>query len=228
MEGKEKVLRKLVAEFLGTCTLVTVIVGSGTMATTMSADRGVELLINTISTVLALAILILVLGPISGAHLNPAVTVSELFQKRIEVGESLGYFAAQFSGGLFGTVIANLMFKNPALFQSHHLRSGFHLWLGEVVATAGLLFLIQILRGQNQLALAPVVLAGWIGSAFFFTSSTSFANPAVTFARGFTDTFSGIAPRSIAGFILAQLIGAGLGTLLGRYINLTAKENNHV
>ena len=221
-------LRKLVAEFLGTCTLVTVIVGSGTMATTMSADRGVELFINTISTVLALAILILVLFPISGAHFNPAVTLSELFQKRIEAGESFGYLAAQFSGGLLGTVIANLMFKNPALFQSHHVRTGFHLWLGEVIATAGLLFLVQALRGQNQLALAPVVLAGWIGSAYFFTSSTSFANPAVTFARGFTDTFSGIAPRSIAGFILAQLMGAVLGTLLGRYINPTAKENNHV
>ena len=211
-------LRKLIAEFLGTCTLVAVVVGSGTMATNLSADRGVDLLINTLSTVLALGILILVLGPISGAHFNPAVTLSELGQKRIGFNEASLFLVAQFSGGVVGTILANLMFKNPAIFQSHHVRSGANLWLGEVIATAGLLLLIQILRGQNKLALAPVVLAGWIGSAYFFTSSTSFANPAVTLARGFTDTFSGIALKSVAGFIVAQLLGALLGTLAGNYL----------
>ena len=217
-------LRKLIAEFLGTCTLVAVVVGSGTMATNLSADRGVDLLINTLSTVLALGILILVLGPISGAHFNPAVTLSELGQKRIGFNEASLFLVAQFSGGVVGTILANLMFKNPAIFQSHHVRSGANLWLGEVIATAGLLLLIQILRGQNKLALAPVVLAGWIGSAYFFTSSTSFANPAVTLARGFTDTFSGIALKSVAGFIVAQLLGALLGTLLGNYLSPTSKE----
>ncbi len=217
-------LRKLIAEFLGTCTRVAVVVGSGTMATNLSADRGVDLLINTLSTVLALGILILVLGPISGAHFNPAVTLSELGQKRIGFNEASLFLVAQFSGGVVGTILANLMFKNPAIFQSHHVRSGANLWLGEVIATAGLLLLIQILRGQNKLALAPVVLAGWIGSAYFFTSSTSFANPAVTLARGFTDTFSGIALKSVAGFILAQLLGALLGTLLGNYLSPTSKE----
>ena len=217
-------LRKLIAEFLGTCTLVAVVVGSGTMATNLSADRGVDLLINTLSTVLALGILILVLGPISGAHFNPAVTLSELGQKRIGFNEASLFLVAQFSGGVVGTILANLMFKNPAIFQSHHVRSGANLWLGEVIATAGLLLLIQILRGQNKLALAPVVLAGWIGSAYFFTSSTSFANPAVTLARGFTDTFSGIALKSVASFILAQLLGALLGTLLGNYLSPTSKE----
>ena len=211
-------LRKAIAEFFGTCTLVAVVVGSGTMATNLSADRGVDLLINTISTVLALGILILVLGPISGAHFNPAVTLSELGQKRIGFNEASLFLVAQFSGGVVGTILANLMFKNPAIFQSHHVRSGANLWLGEVIATAGLLLLIQILRGQNKLALAPVVLAGWIGSAYFFTSSTSFANPAVTLARGFTDTFSGIALKSVAGFIVAQLLGALLGTLAGNYL----------
>ena len=211
-------LRKLIAEFLGTCTLVAVVVGSGTMATNLSADRGVDLLINTLSTVLALGILILVLGPISGAHFNPAVTLSELGQKRIGFNEASLFLVAQFSGRVVGTILANLMFKNPAIFQSHHVRSGANLWLGEVIATAGLLLLIQILRGQNKLALAPVVLAGWIGSAYFFTSSTSFANPAVTLARGFTDTFSGIALKSVAGFIVAQLLGALLGTLAGNYL----------
>jgi glycerol uptake facilitator-like aquaporin len=220
------VIRKAIAEFLGTCTLVAVVVGSGTMATLMSADRGVELLINTFSTIFALAILILVLGPISGAHFNPAVTLSELAQKRISDIESFAFLAAQFSGGVLGTIIANLMFKNPAIFQSHHVRSGANLWFGEVIATAGLLFLIQLLRNQNKLALAPVVLAGWIGSAYLSTSSTSFANPAVTVARGFTNTFSGIAPSSILGFIVAQLIGAALGTTLGNYLSNRPKESS--
>ena len=217
-------LRKAIAEFLGTCTLVAVVVGSGTMATNLSADRGVDLLINTLSTVLALGILILVLGPISGAHFNPAVTLSELVQKRIGLNEASLFIAAQFSGGVVGTIIANLMFKNPAIFQSHHTRTGANLWLGEVIATAGLLLLIQVLRGENKLALAPVVLAGWIGSAYFFTSSTSFANPAVTLARGFTDTFSGIALKSVVGFVIAQLVGALLGTLLGKYLVAEFKE----
>ena len=216
-------LRKAIAEFLGTCTLVAVVVGSGTMATNLSADRGVDLLINTLSTVLALGLLILVLGPISGAHFNPAVTLSELGQKRIGFNEASLFLVAQFSGGVVGTIIANLMFRNPAIFQSHHTRTGANLWLGEVIATAGLLLLIQILRGQNKLALAPVVLAGWIGSAYFFTSSTSFANPAVTLARGFTDTFSGIALKSVAGFVLAQLVGALLGTILGNYLSPSSK-----
>ena len=216
-------LRKAIAELLGTCTLVAVVVGSGTMATNLSADRGVDLLINTLSTVLALGILILVLGPISGAHFNPAVTLSELGQKRIGFNEASLFLVAQFSGGVVGTIIANLMFRNPAIFQSHHTRTGANLWLGEVIATAGLLLLIQILRGQNKLALAPVVLAGWIGSAYFFTSSTSFANPAVTLARGFTDTFSGIALKSVAGFVLAQLVGALLGTILGNYLSPSSK-----
>ena len=213
------------AEFLGTCILVAVVVGSGTMATILSADRGVELMINTISTVLALGILIQVLGPVSGAHFNPVVTLSDWVQRRAGTLISAAYIIAQFSGGIAGVVIANLMFKNPALFQSHHVRNGSNLFLGEVVATAGLLFLIQMLRDQGKLALAPVIVAGWIGSAYFFTSSTSFANPAVTLARGFTNTFSGIALRSVAGFILAQLIGAFLGTILGNFLSNSEREN---
>lgn len=212
------------AEFLGTGILVAVVVGSGTMATNMSPDRGVELLINTISTVLALGILILILGPVSGAHFNPAVTLSEWAQKRLTAVSTIGYLTAQFSGGIAGVALANLMFKNPAIFQSHHVRTGLNIWLGEVVATAGLLFLIQMLRGQGKLSLAPVVLAGWIGSAYFFTSSTSFANPAVTLARGFTNTFSGIALRSVPLFVLAQLIGATFGVLTAKIFQ--SGENN--
>lgn len=220
-------LRRFAAEFLGTCILVAVVVGSGTMATNLSADRGVDLLINTLSTVLALGILIQVLGPVSGAHFNPAVTLSDWSQRRAGTLISAAYVIAQFLGGITGVIIANLMFKNPALFQSHQVRSGSNLFLGEVVATAGLLFLIQMLRGQGKLALAPVIVAGWIGSAYFFTSSTSFANPAVTLARGFTNTFSGIALRSVAGFIVAQLVGAFLGTILGNFLSSSKMENSN-
>jgi glycerol uptake facilitator-like aquaporin len=132
---------------------------------------------------------------------------------------------AQCLGGISGAMLANLMFKNPAYFPSHHLRNGGNLWLGEIVATAGLLFLIQVLRGQKKDSLAPVVIASWIGSAYFFTSSTSFANPAVTLARTFTDTFSGIAMASVAMFVAAQLIGALIGSLAGNYFNQSQMEN---
>jgi glycerol uptake facilitator-like aquaporin len=216
---------KYFAEFLGTCTLVAVVVGSGTMATQMSADPGVQLLINTISTVFALGILILIFGSISGAHFNPVVSLSESIQKRLSPTVLLGYLMAQCAGGISGAMLANLMFKNPAYFPSNNVRSGSNLWLGEIVATAGLLFLIQVLRGQKKDSLAPVVIASWIGSAYFFTSSTSFANPAVTLARTFTDTFSGIAMGSVAMFVVAQLFGALLGSLTGNYFNKTQMEN---
>ena len=219
---------KFFAEFFGTGTLVAVVVGSGTMATNLSSDLGVDLLINTISTVFALGILILVFGSISGAHFNPAVSLSEWMQKRLSSSLLIVFLVAQFAGAIAGAVLANLMFKNPAYFPSHHVRSGANLWLGEIVATAGLLFLIQVLRGQKKGSLAPVVISSWIGSAYFFTSSTSFANPAVTLARSITDTFSGIAVRSVASFMVAQLIGALLGSLLGNYFNQSHTERDNV
>ena len=219
---------KFFAEFFGTGTLVAVVVGSGTMATNLSSDLGVDLMINTISTVFALGILILVFGSISGAHFNPAVSLSEWIQKRLSSSLLIVFLVAQFAGAIAGAVLANLMFKNPAYFPSHHVRSGANLWLGEIVATAGLLFLIQVLRGQKKGSLAPVVISSWIGSAYFFTSSTSFANPAVTLARSFTDTFSGIAVRSVASFMVAQLIGALLGSLLGNYFNQSHLERDNV
>jgi glycerol uptake facilitator-like aquaporin len=219
--------RKYLAEFLGTGTLVAVVVGSGTMATNLSADRGVDLLINTVSTVFAFGILIFLFSSISGSHFNPAVSLSEWVQKRLSMNLLLGYVIAQCSGGIAGAMLANLMFKNPAYFPSHHVRSGANLWLGEVFATAGLLFIIQVLGGQKKSSFAPVVIASWIGSAYFFTSSTSFANPAVTLARAFTDTFSGIAIGSVGMFVAAQLIGAGLGSLLGNYFNYSQSENKN-
>jgi glycerol uptake facilitator-like aquaporin len=216
------VLRKLTSEFLGTGILVAAVVGSGTMATNLSKDLGVDLLINAMATVLALAILIQVLGPISGAHFNPVVSASEAVQGHIALPVAGGYILAQILGGLAGVFTANLMFDNPAIFMSHHERSGSHLFLGEVIATAGLLLLIQLLREKKSAHIAPIVIASWIGSAYFFTSSTSFANPAVTFARAFTDTFSGIKMGSVAAFVAAQIIGAAIGTILGRYLRQTS------
>lgn len=217
-------LRRYLAEFVGTSTLVAVVVGSGTMAVQMSPDGGVELLISTVSTVFALGILILIFGSISGAHFNPIVTLSQWAQKRLASNLILGYLVAQVAGAIAVAMIANLMFINPAYFPSHHVRTGLNLWLGEVVATAGLLFLIQVLRGQKKDSLAPIVIASWIGSAYFFTSSTSFANPAVTLARSFTNTFSGIAIGSVAIFVAAQALGAVVGTLGGNYFNTPSKE----
>ncbi len=220
-------MRKYFAEFIGTATLVAVVVGSGTMATTMSSDAGVQLLINTLSTIFALGILIYLFAAISGSHFNPAVSIIDFLQKRLSTTDLLYYLLSQFAGGIVGAMVANLMFKNPAYFPSHHIRTGANLWLSEVIATAGLLFTIALLRGQNKGALAPVVIAAWIGSAYFFTSSTSFANPAVTLARAFTDTFSGIALSSVAMFILCQLIGALLGALLGNYFNASRVESSN-
>ena len=206
--------RKYLSEFLGTGILVAVVVGSGIMATKLTNDTGIRLLINTIATVLALGILISIFAPISGAHFNPVVTLAELPFKRISAWSASGYILAQVLGGVCGAVVANLMFKLPAIQMSSHTRSGANIFLGEVVATAGLLLIIQVLGYQKRGYLAPVLVAGWIGSAYFFTSSTSFANPAVTFARGFSNSFSGIAMHSVPLFILAQIIGAGIGTFL--------------
>ena len=194
-----------------------VVVGSGAMAVQMSSDSGIDLLVNALSTIFALGILIYILGPVSGAHFNPVVSLSEWAQKRLSLRELAAYIIAQCVGGVLGAMAANLMYKHPAYFPSHHLRSGPALWLGEVIATAGLLFLIQTLNGDRA-KLAPVVIASWIGSAYFFTSSTSFANPAVTLARSVSDTFSGIALRSVGAFVIAQVLGAALGTLIGSYL----------
>ena len=187
------------------------VIGSGAMATNLSSDKGIELLINTVATVLALGILITLFAPISGAHFNPVVTLAELAKKRISIVASLGFVIVQVLGAVFGAIIANLMFKHPAIYMSQRVRSGGNLFLGEVIATAGLLMIIHIIGYQKRGYLAPILVAAWIGSAYFFTSSTSFANPAVTFGRAFSNTFAGIAMRSVPAFIYAQILGAALG-----------------
>ncbi|HET9172246.1 MAG TPA: MIP/aquaporin family protein [Actinospica sp.] len=212
--------RRALAEALGTGLLVTVVVGSGIMAQRLSPnDLGLELLENSTATALGLAVLILILGPVSGAHFNPLVTLADhALGRRARTGVDQAsvavFIAAQILGGIGGAVLANLMFGLPAATASAHARSGAHLWLGEVVATAGLVLLIFSLARTGRGAHGPAAVGAYIGAAYWFTSSTSFANPAVTIARSFTDTFAGIAPASIAGFLAAQLLGAVVGAAL--------------
>jgi len=193
--------------------LVCVVVGSGIMGTTLSTDDGVALLINTVSTVLALALIIAVLAPVSGAHLNPVVTVIEWSKKSIRAVEATLMVLAQVAGAIAGSVAAHAMFELPLINSGTQQRFNPGTGIGEIVATAGLVIVIYVFAMRNRAQLIPIVVAGWIGSAYFFTSSTSFANPAVTVGRMFTDTFAGISPTSVLPFILAQGVGAIVGVL---------------
>ena len=203
--------REYLAEFLGTCTLVAVVVGSGAMAQNLTQDVGLELLINTVATVLALGLLIELFAPISESHFNPLVSVIQIIRRELSLSDAIFYVIAQCAGGILGAMLANLMFSHPAIFISQHSRSGLHLWLGEAVATAGLIFVIFQAINLGKSKLIPILVPAWIGAAYFFTSSTSFANPAVTLARSFTDTFSGIKISSVPGFVIAQCAGAVIG-----------------
>jgi glycerol uptake facilitator-like aquaporin len=199
---------------------VTVVVGSGIAAAKLSPDDvGLQLLENAFATALGLAVLILMLGPVSGAHFNPAVSAVDWWLGRNSgtglTPRDLGaYIPAQITGAVLGAVLANLMYGEAAVSWSTTDRSAGHLWLGEVVATAGLIALIFALASSGRAALAPAAVGAYIGSAYWFTSSTSFANPAVTIGRAFSDTFAGISPASLPGFVIAQLVGAGLGIAL--------------
>jgi arsenate reductase len=217
--------RRLLAEFTGTGLLVTAVVGSGIMASRLSPhDVGLQLLENSIATGLALAALILIFGPVSGAHLNPAVSVADWWLGRrtrsgIALSDLGGYVAAQFLGAAAGSILANAMFAVRPIAWSHTRRSAGHLWLGELVATAGLILLIFALARSGRSVAAPAAVGAYIGAAYWFTSSTSFANPAVTIGRAFTDTFAGIAPGSVPGYLIAQVVGlaVGVGLLLALY-----------
>ncbi len=205
--------RRLLAEFLGTALLVTAVVGSGIMATELSPDDvGLQLLQNSIATAFALGALILTFGPVSGAHFNPVVSAADWWLGRRHgtglTGRDLAcYTAAQTVGAIAGSILANLMFDLAAVDISTKTRTGGHLWLGEVVATTGLLLLIFALVRSGRAAVAPAAVGAYIGAAYWFTSSTSFANPAVTIGRAFTDTFAGIAPPSVPAYVAAQLGG---------------------
>jgi glycerol uptake facilitator-like aquaporin len=217
--------RRAAGEFAGTALLVTAVVGSGIMAARLSpGDVGLQLLENSTATALALAAIILVFGPVSGAHLNPVVSLADWWLgRRTRAGLStraLGaYVSAQVAGAVGGAILANLMFDLAAVDWSATDRDAAHLWLGEVVATAGLVLLVFALARSGRASVAPAAVGGYIGAAYWFTSSTSFANPAVTVGRAFTDTFAGIAPASVPGFVVAQIVGlvVGLGLLTVLY-----------
>jgi glycerol uptake facilitator-like aquaporin len=209
-------INKLIAEFVGTGVLAATVVGSGIMATSLTKDVALQLLIVAVATVFILAVLIQMLAPISGAHFNPAVSLVDFLNKGLSAKKLVLYVVVQVFGGVLGVITANAMFELPGIQASAHTRSGAGLWLGEVVATAGLILVIQLVGAQKSGKYIPFAVAGWIGAAYFFTSSTSFANPAVTFARAFSDTFAGIELSSVPAFILAQLVGAGVGLLLAR------------
>lgn len=220
--------RRLLAELLGTAGLVMVVVGSGIAASRLSPDDvGLQLLENAVATGLGLFVLILVLGPVSGAHLNPVVSLADAVLGRQSGGLPLrdvpSYAVAQVLGAVAGAVLANLMYDLPAVSAATTERSGGHLWLSEVVATTGLLLVVFALARSGLARRSPALIAGAVGSyiagAYFVTSSTSFANPAVTVGRAFSDTFAGIAPGSVPGFVLAQLVGlaVGIGLLLALY-----------
>lgn len=211
--------RRLLAEFLGTALLVAVVVGSGIAAEQLSPDDvGLQLLENSMATVFGLAALILMFGPVSGAHFNPVVSLADWFLGRkagkgLSLAEVGAYVVAQVAGAIGGALLANVMFDVDQAISTKERATGGH-FVAEIVATAGLVALIFALVRSDRGALAAPAVGGYIGAAYWFTSSTSFANPAVTIGRVFSDTFAGIAPGSVAPFILAQLVGLVVGVLL--------------
>jgi len=210
-------MRTFLAELVGTGFLAASIVGSGVMATNLTKDVGLQLLIVAVATVFMLATMIQMLGPISGAHFNPAVTLVDLINKKIDLKTAVNYVLTQVIGAVLGVITSNVMFDLPTIVSSTSAKTSWNLLFSEVVATAGLILVIQIVGAQKNGRYIPLAVAGWIGSAYFFTSSTTFANPAVTFARSLSDTFAGIEMSSVPGFVIAQLIGAiiGLGIAKG-------------
>jgi arsenate reductase len=216
--------RALLAEFLGTGLLVTVVVGSGIAAASLSpGDVGLQLLENSTATALGLTVLILALGPVSGAHFNPAVSLVDcLAGRRTGTGLSVAalglYTGVQCLGAIAGAVLANVMFDVGTTWSTHHRASGPHL-VAEIVATGGLMLTIFALTRTGRGALAAPAVGAYIGAAYWFTSSTSFANPAVAVGRMFSDTFAGIAPASVPAFVVVEIIGAlvGLGVVLALY-----------
>ena len=206
--------RKLTAEFIGTTFLLATVIGSGIMAETLSPNNsGVALLANMTATGAILMVLILIFGPISGAHFNPAVTLGFFLRREISLSITAAYISVQIIAGLVGTVIAHLMFGLPVIEASTQIRTGPPQWFAEIVATFGLLSTIYGCIRFRVKAI-PYAVGLYISAAYWFTSSTSFANPAVTIARSFTDTFSGIRPEDAPSFVCSQLIGAVLATIV--------------
>jgi arsenate reductase len=211
--------RRVVAEALGSGLLIVAVIGSGIMATRLSPDDvGLQLLENAIATGGALVGLILMMGAVSGAHFNPVVTLVDRALGSIPTRDAVAYVVAQVLGACSGAVLANAMFDLPLVEFSTKQRSSGALWLSEVVATAGLLLVIHGCVRTGRARVVPFAVAAWITGAYWFTSSTSFANPAVTIARSLSDTFAGIAPASVPMFIVAQLVGAAIAYVLIRVL----------
>ena len=217
--------RRALSEYVGTAFLVAVVVGSGIAAERLSPDDvGLQLLENSAATAGGLIALILALGPVSGAHFNPVVTIVDSVFGGIDRRDVPAYVTAQVAGGVSGAIVANLMFELDAVTWSGHDRTGGGVWLGEVVATLGLLLVIFGVVRSGRATAAPFAVGAYIGGAYFFTSSTSFANPAVTVGRAFTDTFAGIAPSSVAAFVAFQLVGAALAAVVIGVLYPDARE----
>lgn len=204
-------LRQAAAEFVGTLLLVAAVVGSGVMATNLTSDAAVALLANTFSTIFALGVLIFLFLPLSGAQFNPAVSLVMFIQKRISGATFALFSLAQVVGAIIGAILANLMFSLPAVTWASTDRVTPGKLIGELIATAGLILIIVMAVARNASGMLALLVPAWIGAAYFFTSSTSFANPAVTVGRMFSDTFAGIAPSSVPLFIVFQFAGAVLG-----------------
>ena len=208
--------RRLTAEFIGSVLLASTVVGSGIMAERLAGgNNAVALLANTAATVAVLATLIALLGPVSGAHFNPAVSLVQALRGAMPWGETVAYSAVQIVGCCLGAILAHVMFGLPWLQSSGHVRTGLAQWLAEGVATFGL---VLVVLGHRRPQDAPWMVAAWIGAAYWFTSSTSFANPAITIARSLSDTFAGIRPADVLGFIVAQLIGALIAFWVARLL----------
>ena len=215
--------RKLLAECLGTALLLAVVVGSGVMGERLAGGNvAVALLANTLATVAGLAVLIELFGPLSGAHFNPAVSLALRIRGELARGELLGYVVAQLLGAALGTWLAHGMFGLDVLQVSHHVRTGPGQWVAESVATFGLV--LVVLRAPASRA--PALVAAWIGAAYWFTASTSFANPAAVFGRMLSDTFAGIAPSSAPGFVASEIVGAALALVANRLLQPAARPSH--
>jgi glycerol uptake facilitator-like aquaporin len=216
--------RKLAGEFLGTAFLLAVVIGSGIMGERLSGGNdAIALLANTLATGAGLVALILAFGPVSGAHFNPVVTLSDLWFRQIGTREAVLYITAQMLGAYCGVAAAHGMFDAPVFFASGHVRTGMPQWWSEFIATFGLLAVI-ISCSRSRPSSTPFAVAAYITAAYWFTASTSFANPAVTLARAASDTFAGIRPADAPGFILAQLIGAMVAVLLFKWFYHSGSE----
>jgi glycerol uptake facilitator-like aquaporin len=219
-ETTPSLARRSVCEGLGTALLVAAVVGSGIMAERLAGGNvALALLANTLATGAALVALILTFAPISGAHLNPVVSLAMALRRRMPWREMPIYAAAQFAGGLLGTIVTHVMFGCEWYSLSRHQRSGFAQWVSECVAAFGLLCVIWGCMKVHSALAIPLAVASYIVAAYWFTASTSFANPAVTLARSITNTFTGIRPLDVPGFVVAQIVGASLATLLFAWLD---------